>query len=231
VLLPHGGPEARDYFGYDAFAQFLASRGDVVVQPHFRGSIGSGRAFGNAGRGQWGQLMQHDLTDAVRHMVETNIADPAKVCIVGASYGGYAALAGVAFTPELYRCAVAIAAPSDLIEVLSEERRNSGSAAMNYQYWLRSIGDPRTDRERLIAASPARSPERITAPLLLIHGETDETVPIRQSQLMMQAMSRVGRPARLIRLEDSDHFWDRWSMENRLVLFRETEAFLAQHLQ
>ncbi|HJS79104.1 MAG TPA: S9 family peptidase [Vitreimonas sp.] len=223
IVMPHGGPEARDYYGYDAFAQFLASRGYIVVQPNFRGSDGFGRAFADAGRGQWGRLMQDDVTDAVRHMISTGRADPQRVCIVGASYGGYAALAGASMTPDLYRCAVSIAGLSDLPEFVlrTSERGSSGRS-----YWLRSIGDPGSNREALDAISPRHLASQIRIPVLLIHGEEDDVVELRQSQLMEQAMD--GR-ARLVRLPDEGHIWDDWTRESRLTTFREVEAFLRQH--
>lgn len=230
VLLPHGGPEARDYFGYYAYAQFLASRGYVVVQPNFRGSSGFGRAFADAGRGQWGRMMQDDLTDAVRHMVDSGVADRDRVCIVGASYGGYAALAGVTLTPDLYRCAIAISAPTDLLEMLREERADGGSNSRGYIYWTHSIGDPRANRDAIIAASPARHAASIAVPVLLVHGEDDDIVPIDQSERMERALREAGRAPRFVRLADSGHFWDGWNNESRLTVFRESEAFLGQHL-
>lgn len=174
--------------------------------------------------------MQDDVTDAVRHLIDAGVADPNRICIVGASYGGYAALAGVALTPELYRCGIAIAGVSDLLDVLRSERIESGRRSSTYQYWRRSIGDPATNGDALVATSPARLAANITAPILLIHGEEDETVLIRQSEIMEQAMRRAGHAARLVRLEGADHYWDSWSIENRTTLFRETESFLAQHL-
>lgn len=223
IMLPHGGPEARDHYGYDAFAQFLASRGYVVVQPNFRGSAGFGRAFADAGRGQWGRRMQDDITDAVRHMIASGVADAARVCIVGASYGGYAALAGAALTPDLYRCAVSIAGVSDLPELVY---RTSSSGTAVRHYLIRSIGDPGADRAALDAISPRHLADRIRAPVLLIHGEEDDVVEIRQSELMQQAL---GRRARLVRVPDEGHIWDEWSREHRLAMFREVEQFLAEH--
>lgn len=223
VVMPHGGPEARDYYGYDPYAQFIASRGYVVVQPHFRGSLGSGRAFADAGRGQWGRLMQTDLEDAVQHLVTTGVADRSRVCIVGASYGGYAALAGVSLTPEAYRCAIAIAGVSDLPELVN---RVAVRGTATHHYWVRSIGDPGRDRAFLNAVSPREQAAQIRAPVLLIHGEEDDVVEIRQSELMQRAL---GDRARLVRLPEEGHFWDEWSREHRLTVLRETEAFLAQH--
>jgi len=230
VVMPHGGPEVRDYYGYDAFAQFLAAQGYVVVQPNFRGSDGFGRAFADAGRGQWGLRMQDDVSDAVRHMIENGVADPQRVCIVGASYGGYAALAGVTLTPELYACAVSISGVSDLIESLRDERMENGRASRSYNYWIRSIGDPRQNRDALIATSPARLADRVRAPVLLIHGTEDDIVTYRQSELMQRALEGVSRPTRLVRLEGADHFWDNWTHEQRVTMYTETAAFLAQHL-
>jgi dipeptidyl aminopeptidase/acylaminoacyl peptidase len=223
IVIPHGGPEARDYYGYDAFAQFLASRGYTVVQPNFRGSYGFGRAFADAGRGQWGRLMQDDVTDVLRHLVATGQTDPQRVCVVGASYGGYAALVGAALTPDLFRCAISIAGPSDLPEqILRSSQRGSATR----HYWMRSIGDPGANRDALEAISPRHLAAQIRVPVLLIHGEEDDVVEIRQSELMAQAMNRR---ARLVRLADEGHIWDEWTRESRLTAFREVETFLREH--
>jgi dipeptidyl aminopeptidase/acylaminoacyl peptidase len=229
VVMPHGGPESRDVYGYDDYAQFLASRGYVVLQPNFRGSHGSGRLFADAGRGQWGLRMQDDVTDAVQHMIATGVADANRICIVGTSYGGYAALAGVALTPELYRCAISIAGVSDLTEVLRAERRE-GSGSVSYQYWVNSIGDPRANAEAIAAASPRQQASRITAQVLLMHGEEDTIVEIEQSEMMEAALRTSGHPARFIRFEDAYHPWTNWSTQDRVRVFEETERFLAQNL-
>ena len=231
VVMPHGGPESRDHYGFDFFVQYLAAQGYVVIQPNFRGSGSSGRAFAEAGYRQWGARMQDDVTDAVRHLIDTGETDPQRICIVGGSYGGYVALAGVMLTPELYRCAVAVAGVSDLPESLRNDRSESGRSSMSYQYWLRSMGDPRQNRDALIAASPARQAASIQAPVLLIHGEDDENVPIRQSELMDEALRNAGRDVRFVRVPDSGHVWANWDAEHRLTLLRETETFLEQHLQ
>jgi dipeptidyl aminopeptidase/acylaminoacyl peptidase len=230
VVMPHGGPEARDDYGFDAFAQFLAAQGYVVVQPNFRGSAGSGGAFTQAGRGQWGKLMQDDVSDAVKHMVDAGVADAKRVCIVGASYGGYAALAGVALTPELYRCAVSIAGVSDLGEMLKAERFENGRNSNVFNYWRYSIGDPDKDRDALQAVSPRRLAAKITAPVLLVHGQDDETVPIRQSEIMQDALKAAGHPARLVRVPKADHYWDHWKRDDVVKLYEETAAFLKQNL-
>jgi dipeptidyl aminopeptidase/acylaminoacyl peptidase len=228
VVMPHGGPEARDAYGFDPFAQFLASRGYVVVQPNFRGSSGFGRAFADAGRGQWGRRMQDDITDAVQHVINSGVADPARICIMGGSYGGYAALAGVTLTPELYRCAISINGVSDLRHMLRVERGEGGAGAMGYQYWVRSIGQP--GDEWLVQASPAEQAARVRVPVLLIHGEEDFTVPIRQSEIMNDRLRDAGKDVRFVRIRGENHYWNTWSRENRLTMLQETERFLAQHL-
>lgn len=230
VVMPHGGPESRDYYGYDPIAQFLAQQGYLVVQPNFRGSKGFGEAFAKAGNGQWGKRMQDDVTDAVKHMIASGAADGAKVCIVGSSYGGYAALAGVTLTPELYKCAVSIAGVSDLVEMLKIERRDNGGESNGYYYWRYSIGDPDKDKAALEAVSPRKLAKNVAAPVLLIHGEDDETVPIQQSVMMSDALRDAKKAVKLIRLPKSDHYWDSWKSKERLTVLQETAAFLEQHL-
>jgi dipeptidyl aminopeptidase/acylaminoacyl peptidase len=231
VVLPHGGPESRDEYGFDFFAQFLASRGYVVFQPNFRGSEGSGRSFAAAGHGQWGRKMQDDISDGVERLVHAGIADRHKVCIVGASYGGYAALAGLTLTPDLYRCGVSIAGVSDLVQMLSWEhsdadRRSSGL----YDYFVSLIGDPNTDRDELIAVSPARQAAHVTAPLLLIHGDADDIVNPEQSAIMNRAMHAAGKDVQYDVIQGEGHIWSDWSAEDRTHMLEEVETFLAQNI-
>jgi dipeptidyl aminopeptidase/acylaminoacyl peptidase len=230
VVMPHGGPEARDHYGYDPLAQFLAQQGYLVVQPNFRGSNGFGEAFAKAGNGQWGKRMQDDVTDAVNYMIGSGAADAGKVCIVGASYGGYAALAGVTLTPELYKCAISIAGVSDLVEMLKVERRDNGGDSNGYYYWRYSIGDPDRDRAALEAVSPRKLAKNVAVPVLLIHGEDDETVPIQQSVFMNDALRDAKKQVKLVRLPKSDHYWDSWKSKERLTVLQEVAAFLKQQL-
>lgn len=230
VVLPHGGPASRDYYGFNRFAQFLAAQGYVVVQPNFRGSSGFGDAFEEAGMGEWGGLMQHDVTDAVKHMIASGAADPARVCIVGASYGGYAALAGVTMTPELYTCAISISGVSDLTEILRSERSSSGSNSNVYYYWRDSIGKLESDTAALEAASPVKLARNVRAPVLLIHGDDDQTVPVRQSTIMHDALRAAGKTVKLVRMPKADHYWDNWERKDRLTLYQEVAAFLKQNL-
>jgi dipeptidyl aminopeptidase/acylaminoacyl peptidase len=230
VVLPHGGPEARDVGGFDWLAHFLASRGYVVVQPNFRGSEGYGSEWRDAGRGEWGTgVMQNDITDAVQLFIEEGIADPERVCIVGASYGGYAALAGAAFTPDLYACAAAIAPVADVNEMIAYERDRSERGSWVVAYWERVIGgDLGAARDRLDAISPARHADAITAPILLIHGRDDSVVPISQSRNMERVLERAGKTVELVELAGEDHGLSR--AETRLQAMEALDRFLAENL-
>jgi len=230
VLLVHGGPHSRDTMDFDWWATFLASRGYAVLQPNFRGSSGYGAAWEEAGRGQWGGLMQTDVEDGAAGLVRAGIADESRVCIVGASYGGYAALAGVTLTPERYRCAVAVAGVSDLGFMLSQtERQTGGDDSMSSEWWRASIGDRQEDRDRIRAASPALLAGRVQAPVLLVHGTDDTVVPIEQSRRMQRALEEAGKPVRFVELAGDDHWLS--DAPTRIQMLRETEAFLAQHLR
>lgn len=226
VVFPHGGPESRDSFGYDYFVQYFASRGYAVFQPNFRGGEGSGRAFADAGHRQWGHRMQDDITDGVQHLIDSGAVDRNRICIVGASYGGYAALAGAAFTPALYKCAVSISGVSDLIETMNNERMEQGHGSVGYAYWLSVIGDPGPDHDALVAESPARQAAAIQIPVLLIHGNEDGTVPIRQSELMRDALQAAGKHVEYIRLENEAHIWSNWTPEDRQKMLEETARFV-----
>lgn len=226
VVLPHGGPESRDQAGFDWWAQFLATRGYAVLQPQFRGSTGFGRAHRLAGYGEWGGRMQDDVTDGVRHLVETGLADPKRVCIVGASYGGYAALAGAAFTPDLYACAVSVNGVSDLPAMIAEEARIGGRQSDALAYWKDHIGaatDPKVARR-----SPARNANSVRVPVLLLHGTEDTVVPATQSQAMAKALTAAGKAHRLVMLPGEDHWLSTGAMRTRVL--EEIEQFLAEHL-
>jgi dipeptidyl aminopeptidase/acylaminoacyl peptidase len=227
VVMPHGGPEDQDDYAFDWWAQFLASRGYAVLQPQFRGSTGLGEAWRKAGYKQWGKLMQDDVSDGVRAMIDQGIADARRVCIVGHSYGGYSALAGAAFTPELYRCAVSINGISDLPEYLSYVKRHWGEESGSFAYWEDHIGSP-FDKE-VIAKSPAKAASGVTAAMLLMHATQDTVVPINQSQAMARALNQAAKPATLIELDGEDHWLSR--SETRERVLKELERFLAANLQ
>jgi dipeptidyl aminopeptidase/acylaminoacyl peptidase len=231
VVLPHGGPASRDTGGFDDFAHFLASRGYLVLQPNFRGSGGLGAPWETAGWGEWGTgVMQSDLTDGVRAMVQAGYAEPDQACIVGASYGGYAALAGAAFTPNLYRCAVAIAPLSDLWLIV----RDADAWGDVETPYSRRIAQQLTgtthlpDRQTLNAISPARHAEAIQIPILLIHGREDSVVDDEHSDAMNRALERAGKDVTYLHINALDH-WLTSSAMRRTVL-QELESFLDEHL-
>lgn len=227
VVLPHGGPWSRSTWGFDAIAQFLANRGYAVLDPNFRGSTGYGKAFLNAGNAEWGDAMQHDLTDGVRWLVDAGIADPERVGIMGGSYGGYATLAGVAFTPDLYAAGVSVVGPSNLVTLLRSIPPYWGPIrAMFY----RRMGDPDdpADRERLERQSPLLSARKITAPLLVIQGANDPRVPQAESDQIVAALHELGREVEYLVAPDEGHGFR--GEENRLALFAASEKFLAEHL-
>jgi dipeptidyl aminopeptidase/acylaminoacyl peptidase len=231
VVLPHGGPASRDYAGFDWMAHFLATRGYTVLQPNFRGSAGYGTAWEKAGHGEWGiGVMQHDLSDGVAALIAEELVDPQRVCIVGGSYGGYAALAGAVFTPELYRCAAAIAPVADLVDMLGFERTRRGGLSATVSYWREAMGGGEPDglNGRLRAASPAAHAERASAPILLIHGREDSVVPIAQSRAMQSALQAAGKRVELIELDGEDHWLS--VAPTRLATLQALDRFLAEHL-
>ena len=205
VVMPHGGPELRDYLDWDVTVQALAARGWLVLQPNFRGSGGYGKAFADKGRRRWGDLMQDDVEDAVAHVVRSGRADPRRLAIFGASYGGYAALMGAVKTPKAYRVVVSIAGDADLLETLAFSRREDGADSPTYAYWRMTIGDPKADEALLIRSSPARRAAEIEAPVLLIHGTEDTIVDPRQSRAMAKALRAAGKTCDLVELRGEGH--------------------------
>jgi dipeptidyl aminopeptidase/acylaminoacyl peptidase len=230
VLMPHGGPEARDMITFDIWAQYIASRGYAVFQPNFRGSSGYGRSFADAGRRQWGAAMQDDLTDGVSHLAAQGLIDPDRVCIFGASYGGYAALAGAALTPDLYKCAISMSGVSGLRDFLRHIDHADAFDDDDYEYWKTHIGDPSTEeeRERMRLHSPQDLAANIRIPVLLLHGEEDWLVPPKQSKDMAEALEDAGVPHRLIEIEGVGH--SNWPAEEEAKALDEIAAFLAEHL-
>jgi dienelactone hydrolase len=227
VVLVHGGPfERDDYPRFDWWAQFLATRGYAVLQPQYRGSTGFGVAFEHAGYRQWGGLMQDDVSDGVRALITQGVADPHHVCIVGASYGGYAALAGAAFTPELYACAASINGPSDLPEMRKflEQRSHRNPLLMRFlDDTMGAAGDP-----ALAAKSPARAAASIKAPILIIQSTQDTVVPPSQSDLMARAIRASGGDVTVVTLAGEDHWLSRSS--TRIDMLKALDSFLAAHL-
>lgn len=225
VVLAHGGPASHDRMEFDWWAQAMASRGYAVLQANFRGSTGYGREFLEAGYGEWGRKMQTDLSDGVRHLASQGIIDPSRVCIVGASYGGYAALAGATLDGEVYRCAVSVAGVSDLRRMVEAEARDAGrSNTEAIRYWNRFMGADRLGDRSLDERSPARLAASADAPILLIHGRDDTVVSIEQSRMMANGLRAAGKPHELIELQGEDHWLSR--ADTRLRMLTETLRFL-----
>ncbi|WIY69932.1 S9 family peptidase [Aquidulcibacter paucihalophilus] len=225
VVLAHGGPASRDVAGFDWWAQALASRGYAVLQANFRGSTGYGRAFLEAGYGEWGRKMQTDLSDGVRWLAAEGIIDPARVCIVGASYGGYAAMAGLTLDSDVYRCGVSVAGVSDLRRMVNweaEQARHKNNQTV--RYWNRFMGAARLNDRALDALSPAFLAASVDSPLLLIHGRDDTVVPIEQSRVMAEALRRAGKPVEFVELPGEDHWLSRSATRQQMLA--ETVRFL-----
>lgn len=229
VLLPHGGPQARDYYGYESGSGFwtqpLADMGYAVFQPQFRGSDGMGFGFVRRGHGEWGRLMQSDLSDAIEHLANEGVIDPDRVCIYGWSYGGYAALAGYALTPELYRCAIAGAPVSDILAMMRYSHERGGQSTVNY--WSEYIGDWRLQRNRMIDISPAQQVRDAQAPLMLIHPREDLTVPIEQSEIMERAARDAGQPVEMVAIDGDGH--NLLFRRTRLITIEAITRFLMEH--
>lgn len=224
IVHPHGGPfGVRDEWGFNPDVQFLANRGYAVLQINFRGSGGYGDRFLKAGRGEWGGKMQDDLTDGVRWAIEQKIADPSRIAIYGASYGGYAALAGVTFTPELYRCAVNYVGVSDLNLITSWGRGRFGRTDdMFYRDW---IGD---DKAYKFNRSPLNFVDRIRVPTLHAYGNNDPRVDIDHWNRLEPKLKQAGKPYEIIIEEDEGHGFSNESA--RIKFYRHLEGFLARHL-
>jgi dipeptidyl aminopeptidase/acylaminoacyl peptidase len=228
VLFVHGGPWARDAWGFNNIVQFLANRGYAVLQPNFRGSVGFGKRFLNLGNRQWGTgTMQHDLSDGVRWLIERGIADPERVGILGGSYGGFAALAGAAFTPELYAAAVSIVGPSSIPTLLESIPPYWEPVRRTFGVRVGDAGVP-AELERLRSQSPLYSASRIRAPLLVVQGANDPRVKKSESDQIVRALRDLGRSVEYLVATDEGHGFA--SEESNQALFAKIEEFLAVHL-
>ncbi|HWU03528.1 MAG TPA: alpha/beta fold hydrolase, partial [Novosphingobium sp.] len=210
VVMPHGGPWAHDTADYDYWAQFLATRGYAVIQPNFRGSDGYGDDFMRKGEGQLGLAMQDDLNDALTWIAKEGIGDPKRACIVGASYGGYAAMWGIARDPDLWRCAIAIAGVASL-------RREVNDMGFENLYGRKVHEDWRKMTPDFAAVSPINAVARIKTPLLLIHGKMDVTVDHGQSVSMFNRMRAAGRKVEFVSLPKADHNFNRQADRQQLL--------------
>ena len=229
IILPHGGPQSRSRQDYDRFAQFLSTRGYIVVMPNFRGSVGYGRDFEVAGYKQWGGLMQDDLTDAARFMIAQGYTDPQRICIVGGSYGGYAALMGAIKTPDLYKCAISLNGVTHLAEQIKYDMKELIDKSEWDELLFDRIGHPDQDGETLAANSPALHADKISIPVMIVAGTDDNIVPYSQATMMVKALKKAGVDYSFISLEDTGHnpFYYR---EDEIAVFKAVESFLQKYL-
>jgi dipeptidyl aminopeptidase/acylaminoacyl peptidase len=226
VVIPHGGPWERDEWGYDPEVQFLANRGYAVLQVNFRGSTGYGRKFWEASFKQWGKTMQNDITDGVQWLIKQGIADPKRVAIYGGSYGGYATLAGVTYTPDLYAAAVDYVGVSNLFTFMKTIP----------PYWKpfldqmhEMVGDPERDKDLFAAMSPALNTDKIKTPLFVAQGAQDPRVNKAESDQIVQSLRKRGVNVEYMVKDNEGHGFD--NEENRFAFYEAMETFLAKHLK
>lgn len=228
IVMPHGGPEQRDSLAFDRWGQAFATRGYLVFQPNFRGSGGFGAKYAEAGYRQWGLRMQDDVLAGVEALIQQGRVDPNRICIVGASYGGYVAMQGGATRPDLFKCVIARAGVADLVKMQKWEADTFDTDSPRYQYWLKSIGDFKTDQAMLSAASPITYAAGYKPPVLLLHGEEDWTVPVEQSRIMEKALKGAGKQVRLIEYTGQGH--SGWASTIEVSSLKDMLAFVDQHI-
>jgi dipeptidyl aminopeptidase/acylaminoacyl peptidase len=225
VINPHGGPWARDSWGFNPEVQFLANRGYAVLQMNFRGSTGYGRKFWESSFKQWGRTMQNDITDGVKWLISQGIADSSRIAIYGASYGGYATLAGITLTPELYACAVDYVGVSNMFTFMKtippywEPLR---------QMFYEMVGDPVKDSLMLAEVSPVFLVNRIRCPLLVAQGANDPRVNINESNQVVDSLRKKSIKIEYMVKENEGHGF--YNQENQFDFYRAMEKFLAEHL-
>jgi dipeptidyl aminopeptidase/acylaminoacyl peptidase len=226
VINPHGGPWARDSWGYDSEVQFLANRGYAVLQMNFRGSLGYGRKFWEASFKQWGKKMQDDISDGAEWLIKEGIADPKRIAIYGGSYGGYAVLAGLCFTPDLYCCGIDYVGVSNLFTLL-ETIPPYWKPLLEMEYEM--LGHPEKDKDLFREISPVFHAENIKVPLFIAQGANDPRVNKNESDQMVEAMKTRGLDVEYMVKDNEGHGFH--NEENRFDFYRAMEKFLAKHLQ
>ena len=206
IVMPHGGPVARDYADFDGMAQYFAYKGYNVFQPQFRGGGGLGRTFEAAGHGQWGRAMQTDIEDGVQALIKQGlVSETAKRSILGASYGGYAALAAATLTPENYSCIISINGVSDLPMMLNSYDQSDPLENDIYRIWTTRIGDPETALDAVLKASPRQQMRNVKAPVLLVYGDEDDIVRPEQSREAYKTLIGLGKTAMIHELPGAGH--------------------------
>jgi len=230
VVLAHGGPIARDDAAFDFWAQHIASQGYAVFKPQFRGSTGFTFRHQQKGNGQFGEGMLHDTVDGVKHLIKTGVVDADKICVTGASYGGYQALALPMIEPDMFKCALSLNGVSDIPKMLDYVIALTGSReSSSVKFWHRIMGMDVGGMDRLSQQSPADNPEAIKAEIVLMHGTDDGTVPIEQAELMAKALKKMGRSDDIILLKKDDHNLS--LPQSRKTLLEESEKLFARHLK
>ncbi len=224
VIMPHGGPFLRDSWEFNTWAQFLANRGYVVLQPNFRGSTGYGRDFVSKGEGQWGRKMQDDIDDGVGWLIKNGLVDGKRVCIMGASFGGYAAMWAAARNPEIYRCAISFAGISDVGGMMRYDRRTFSSPRY-FRDWRDKVkGEEKYD---LKLVSSLYAVDKIAIPILIAHGDKDDVVPIKQSELLRDALIKAEKPHEYVAYVGENHNLEK--EENGADFLTRVDAFLKKH--
>lgn len=226
IVMPHGGPNVRDIWGYSAMVQFLANRGYAVLQMNYRGSPGYGTEFYEKGKREIGRGIQTDIEDGTRWAIAQGFADPARIAIVGGSYGGYSALYALAHSPELYRCGVSFAGVTDWAEIRKEQKGEEYKFAfLHFKEW---IGDPKNDAEFLASISPVNFAEKIKAPVFIVQGKDDRIVPPKQARKMVAALEKTGNRPQPLYFSAEGHGLKK--EKNRIKYYQQMEAFLAKNL-
>ena len=226
VVMPHGGPWVRDVWGFDPLVQLFANRGYAVLQMNYRGSPGYGEWFSWKGHREVGRGIQDDIEDGTRWAIKSGLADPRHIAIVGASYGGYSTLFALGHNPDLYRCGISIAGVTDWFALI--QSKDSGEEKFARDYWNMQDGDPSNDEAFLKSISPVNFADKITAPLLIIQGKDDRTVPPKQAHMIIDALESAGHPPESLFIAHAGHGF--FSNDTRLEEFKAIDAFLAKNL-
>ncbi|WP_282166765.1 alpha/beta hydrolase family protein [Shewanella japonica] len=220
IIFPHGGPHSYVSDSFDYWTQFFANRGYAVLQMNFRGSTGLGYEFKKAGMQGWGKAMQGDVDQGTRYLINQGIADPDKICIVGGSYGGYAAMMGAAMNPGLYQCVISFAGVADVEDLVKLSRFYT-----THELTKKTLGD---DYDELYEYSPIRHADKINVPILLIHGDNDKVVQVSQSRDMYRKLDALDKPVEYVEIENGNHYLS--NNQHRLMTFKAIEKFLATNL-